>query len=357
MKPLAPPHHLGSLQILRCVAAIMVVIAHAPGALRRAGYDSVTTWHAGNGAVDVFFVLSGLVIASSAGRLTTSDRATFIMHRGIRIVPLGIAAALLATVTLRWGAGDVTMLVRSLLFLPTEAAREGRFTSSYSAAWTLSYEAFFYLCFAALLGLRPITRTRAILGLFTALVACGLALGDRANGLLDFYTDPIVLEFAVGVGLFHVLGPRWHRIPASIIAAAHLVAWVVLLVFIRSGRDELGDLRLLARGMPAMVIVATAVLLEQRGRFPRNRVLERLGDSSYALYMSHLFVIAGVGEAWRIVGLTDHVDRAVLVLISILLSLAVGELVDRLFDRPIRRVLAARMLDRRRTVIGSGATS
>src|SRR5665213_384 len=86
---------IGAIQILRAVAALMVVLSHAQNdALREAianGYRftrfELLPWDSG---VDLFFVISGFIMVYSSQRLFATPGAggAFISRRLIRIVPL-----------------------------------------------------------------------------------------------------------------------------------------------------------------------------------------------------------------------------------------------------------------------------
>ncbi len=82
---------LVSIQALRAVAALMVLVFHLCQELTKLGADlPATTFIIGTAGVDLFFVISGFVMVYSSERLFGQPRASiqFLARRVVRIVPL-----------------------------------------------------------------------------------------------------------------------------------------------------------------------------------------------------------------------------------------------------------------------------
>ena len=83
---------LSTVQALRGVAALLVVAYHAVNTWSLHALDSTAgkVWPNGSAGVDIFFVISGLVMVLSADRLAGRPDAwrTFARQRIVRIVPL-----------------------------------------------------------------------------------------------------------------------------------------------------------------------------------------------------------------------------------------------------------------------------
>lgn len=84
--------HYKSIQILRFLAAAIVVVAHATQAylIKVQGADGSGYWHLGTFGVDVFFVISGFVMVAASDRLGRNLAAAwlFLKRRFVRVVPL-----------------------------------------------------------------------------------------------------------------------------------------------------------------------------------------------------------------------------------------------------------------------------
>ncbi|WP_298963006.1 acyltransferase [uncultured Methylobacterium sp.] len=339
------PSKLPLIQVLRAVAALMVVVSHGQAeaaalaarfglAFRPAGW---LPWPAG---VDVFFVISGFIIVHAAGPLhgQPAGPRRFLAHRIARVVPLYwlVTSLYLALALARPGmlnapgGADPGLVAASYLFWPM-ARPDGAVTPLYSLGWTLNYEMAFYAVFALAL---PWPRRRAVAAVAAGLVA--LVVATRLVGGLPtplaFWGDPIVLEFAVGLGLGLLRAEGLH-LPGAVRAA--LAAGGLALLAL-AGDTTLP--RALAWGGPAALLVAAAALGRREPEGRLVRAASHLGDASYALYLVHPFVVRAVGVAGA-VGPGLPLLVAAMIGLSCAVALAVHRLVERPLDRALRRRL------------------
>ncbi len=264
------PEQYLSIHYLRGLAALMVVAVHCftYGLVPVAQLSSVLWLKHG---VALFFVISGFVmVTSTQGRRT--DPRNFLLRRLVRIAPLYWA------MTLAWSmvqqGWDGRQLAASLAFVPSLDPASGSVRSPVlEPGWTLNFEMFFYVIFA--LGLFLPERFR-----FWS-VAAALVLITQAGTVIDlpplaaFYTDGLLLLFVVGMAI-----ARFDlRLPALWMAPA----FIALILFSDSLPIWQGVF------VPVTVIVLAARSLD--GRLPRWRLPAMLGDASYSLYLSHLFVL------------------------------------------------------------------
>jgi exopolysaccharide production protein ExoZ len=266
---------LANLQGVRAVAAIGVVVFHF-------GLLPATHLPFGVGAagVDLFFVLSGFIIAHSSAR----GGRHFLAHRLIRVLPAYWIATLIAALfTLQSldAAGALGWLVQSLFYLPGPSGRPALIF----VAWTLVYELAFYLLYWLALRFGP-RRAPAIA--LPLLIILGFVSLPAAPG-----PWPLLLEFAMGVGIF-LLTERAAGVRA-IPGAAGLVlgglGFVLLPVtphLAGYGPDDYQSLsRVLCWGLPSGAIVLGLVVAEQHGLAVRSRAVLLVGAASYALYLLH----------------------------------------------------------------------
>ncbi|RZA09508.1 MAG: acyltransferase, partial [Proteobacteria bacterium] len=146
-----------SLQALRALAAWMVVCHHFMQIFfnfHPTGPIGQFFTDRGAVGVDIFFVISGLVIY-----LSTQDKdmpaGRFLLNRVIRIVPAyWLYSALMALMLLALGnwlpnsAIDLPHFILSLLFIPSENPGGYGLYPTLNVGWTLNYEMLFYLVFA-----------------------------------------------------------------------------------------------------------------------------------------------------------------------------------------------------------------
>ncbi|MBQ1480621.1 MAG: acyltransferase [Sphingomonas sp.] len=278
---------LNNLQALRALAAYLIVFAH----LHVIGLPGAEYLFPG---VDLFFVISGFVMVhTTAGR--RQSPAYFMAKRVARIVPLYWSLTLLVSAcaiimpeAMTFTRPDLAQLVKSLAFVAYDK-HDGLMRPLLAPGWTLNYEMFFYVIFAATLPIKcDRVRVGAACGVLMLLVTCGL-IARPSGDLARFYTSPVLGEFALGMllGLSH---KRISQHPLAV-SSAIMIGAVSITLMLTPGISSEGPLRLLAPGLPAAAVVYAALNLDARGvRCDQPWVL-RMGGASYSLYLTHLFVV------------------------------------------------------------------
>jgi peptidoglycan/LPS O-acetylase OafA/YrhL len=346
---------LFNIQVLRAIAALLVIHAHA------AGLTGLSLgWAGGANGVDLFFVISGFIIAYVA----SLDAGQFMTRRLVRIVPIywsSTIALYLAVVLLprmfHTTSSDPVLLVRSLAFLPTASGvhtEDGIPHPTLSGGWTLNYEMYFYALFAIALAVSRPRATQLAVALLLAVLAVIQLTPLRDSPVAYFYGYPIVLEFAYGIAAFHLV--RWvearRRVaPGPRGEPAVLAAGAVLGLLALAFSYELFGMtpRYLASGIPAFVVVVCAVLLERVHRIAiTNRWVVLAGDASYVMYLIHAYVVFGVlrlvvGQR-RMSELAGQAMTLVLMAVSTLAAIAIY----RYYEQPILRALKRRFIAPRR---------
>lgn len=273
---------LTNLQGLRAAAALGVIVFHF-GLLPA----TKLPFAAGAAGVDLFFVLSGFIIAYSSAR--NADH--FLRHRLMRVIPAyWIATFIAALLTLQSldVAAAADWLVQSLFYLRDPGGRPVLIF----VAWTLIYELAFYLIYWLALRLGRRRAPVLSLGMLLALALIPLP------GLPGPW--PLLIEFAMGIGVY-LLTERHGRLRslrggAGLLMAGAGVALLPILPLL-TGYDPddyqaIG--RVLTWGVPASVIVLGLVVAEHDGLAIRSNAILRLGAASYALYLLHPLVIGQV---------------------------------------------------------------
>jgi exopolysaccharide production protein ExoZ len=247
---------LRSIQVLRAIAALGVVIVHT----------SRGATHLGDAGVDLFFVISGFIMAQvSQGR----TRGEFIRARLWRIFPLWffcLAAFVLTRPIERNFCQDLT----SLTLWPVWGMRCEPYLTP---GWSLSYELLFYALVALC-----IRRTSWLFVIIPALFALFLIFPSWPTA--RFLGWPYLLEFLAGfliarMPLHH--GRYWLALGALLIIIAPI--------------DIHGPWRALTWGAPAAMIVYGALGIEQTFKRKVFDLPVWLGDASYSIYLGHLLFI------------------------------------------------------------------
>lgn len=337
----APPaEKLMRLQILRGLAAVMVVVYHAianhalPDSPLRFGalYEVLA------GGVDVFFVISGFVIRHvTFARHGPAIVGTFLLKRLLRVAPLYwlvsaglVTLALLLPGALRSYVVSPGNVLASFAFLPWPRA-DGTVFPPLMVGWTLNFEMMFYLAYAGLMAFVPRgAMPFALAGLFGGTIALAAAWGLDTR--LFIAGDWHVIEFVVGV----VLADLWRARRDWFDGRLAMFALALGLAGLGGALAQGPDLSLFSVfGFCALSVAALAV--PGASRFDRlGRWLAALGDASYALYLVHVIVFSAVATASNALFGLAHLPAAG-VAGMVALGVAAGFACHHLVEKPLLR--------------------
>lgn len=343
---------LEALDLLRGLAALAVLIRHYPWPDRE-----VLLLPRSYLAVDLFFVLSGFVIAYTYQQRLESGMPVgrYLLARLIRLYPLYLFATLLAAAHVaiqlvrhgpiedfgRWGS----TLATAVLFLPTPPAEWSLMpTALYPlnyAAWSLLFE----LVVNVLYGVLALRLTGRLLAALIAAGAILVGVTIAQFGSLDFGAGwesglwgvgRALLSFFVGVAVF-----RWReriRLPA-------VPAWLVGLALIAAllpppgDRPWLYDLVCVGVLFPLLVWAAADASGGRRSR----AVARQLGFVSYPIYVLQMALIPILAVLMsRAFGIKPTDSIAGGLLLQLAFVVGISWLVGRWFDEPVRTWLKRR---------------
>lgn len=351
----SPRRTICSVQALRAFAAILVLTGHLIEDIAHR-FDPAAIalmrlpWLSG---VDIFFAISGFIMVHTCWADFAREGAAkdFMVQRLIRIVPMYFlfTSAMVAVVLAYPSAlgetrNEPAQIVSSYLFFPYRRAA-GEIQPVLATGWTLNYEMYFYALFALTLPFARGIALAALTAMFAALVLLHPA-GERIAVCLGFWTDPVILEFLAGalLGALYRSGVRNERSVALGLAAMALAIGVFFARPFLLAELHLTLPRVVKDGLPAfLLVVAGTILWPDRLDARVPGLLRRLGDSSYALYLSHPFVMRAcvLGLAGLIHRLGDAPAAIAMYAVCILgACLAVGHAVHVVIERPLTRRLA-----------------
>lgn len=308
-----------SVQALRALAAWVVVGHHFMQVFFNFEvHNPLEYLFADKGAVgvDIFFVISGLVIfLASADKALTPWR--FMLMRVARIAPaywfytLLMALLIVALPAMfpndEWVLSHVAL---SLLFIPAQHPAGFGIYPLLDVGWTLNFEMLFYLLFALALWVRTSYRFWVVAGLLY--LVCGI-ISPALNLAGGFYSNDIVLEFLMGI----VIGMLYRRGLCRARAWLPLLGIVGALVAIYIGADVP---RSLEWGVPSAVLVISGVTLEPY--FKGSRLLKMLGDCSYSVYLIHTMVLYAGRWAAEHAGISPYAMLPVCIAVTALCAFA-----------------------------------
>ncbi len=328
---------------LRALAALLVVVHHALSAYRDRmdpRPHAVLVWENGMCGVDIFFVISGFVMAISAPGLASLPNPgwVFFRRRLIRIVPLYWIFTTFQLLKLKVGfhmpdqiLGSTWHIIASYLFVPALDAGNSPIPLL-SVGWTLNYEMMFYVLFTVALFWRVYPLT-FLLPTLSVIAVVGW-FDHPAWPLFPALASPLVLEFLFGILLAHFT--LRGRLPNPLVSVLLLVVGFATILTIQL---PFYTARAIYWGIPAAAIVTGVVALESRigQRLPKS--LLEAGNASYSTYLAHGFVLPVLWVVLVRFHQTGVAAVAELIVLSIVLSLLTGEIVHHCIELPLLNLM------------------
>jgi peptidoglycan/LPS O-acetylase OafA/YrhL len=292
---------------------------------------SALVWN-GQQGVQIFFAVSGFLITSTALR-RWGDRTPirdFYRLRFARIAPLLLALlAILSVLHLAQVKNfvinpKVATLPKALFAALTFnvnvlEAQHGYLPANWDILWSLSVEEVFYFCFPLVRRYKP---------LFIAVLLVLIALGPYART----HGNPVWREYSYLGGM-------------DAIALGCLTATLVNIKFSPRILTILGGALLILtlcfyqQGM-TLIAIGTCLICAASPSTPRilNPLL-RLGQRSYEVYLTHMFVVFLFFDLFLKLG----IPVPLLFLATILVSGLVGEAVARVYSEPLNLKLRSKI--------------
>ena len=282
---------LFNLQALRGIAALLVLMHHSLPHFKAMGLsNSVFEFVATHGSigVDIFFVISGYVMAKTT---SGSDHGfdvsfRFINKRYARIFlgywPVFLLALVIYQLHSPLYLADKDLLQSFSLLI----------FGSYSdlvitPAWSLTYELYFYLVIGLILSsnlLKPIPVF--LIGSLLILLKITFTKAGE-NKFLDFFFSPYVYEFILG----YLICFYWQYIAAKRWVFISMAFGIVSLSIGVQLDDSHGYIRFLAFCSFSVCLVWFMVLLETHNLITFRGLIKKVGDSSYTLYLLHTLLL------------------------------------------------------------------
>ena len=331
------------IQALRGLAVLLVVLYHVKVGAVTAGYLGV----------DIFFVISGYLITSLVA--TAIDRGDFRLgdfyfRRAKRLLPAAYVTFAVTAVLAPWflNQGELRDLVAQIIGAVTFTGnfvlwqQTGYFEGAGDLkpllhVWSLAIEEqFYFLMPAALLFIKP--SRWLVVGISLVLVSLGLCiLAGMWKPIATFFLLPTrAWELLIGsVGALYLARNRG-LVPSHITGAVTLLFFPSLLCLLFLPFFPLDGAH---PGLNAVLVcVATLVVILRNSHWLNSslpiRLLARIGDISYSLYLVHWPIISFVKNSW--VGRSPEVPID-LRLATLALSFVLAYLLYRFVENPFRK--------------------
>jgi peptidoglycan/LPS O-acetylase OafA/YrhL len=307
---------LDNIQTLRAAAALMVVAFHAasvwgPEAYIVTANKPLLAFLFGHSGVELFFVLSGFIIAHAAQRSGTGLKAliSYARRRAWRIYPMVFVAAGFGLSLLLSAHQPVSadLVFSSFTLLPLGPQYP-------IVLWSLSHEILFYGVFAIyFVAPRAVTPLVIILGLISA--ACYLIWPEAAAANpLRTLASPYNLLFGMGLLVHKVSAigqpsPRkgWLWLLAGFAVFSATASYdATMLQALAESEAKTAAMHMLTPfyGFGAALLLTGAVALPPATGC-MSRWLVTLGDASFSIYLFHTFGIQFIARVLLTSGWTE----------------------------------------------------
>ena len=294
--------------------------------------------------VAFFFVLSGFVLTWSTPIYNGVEAKQFWIKRVARVYPSHLAMMVIALLLparplpLTWVAVPPNALLVQSWFSPNDIA-----FGVNAVSWSLSCEAFFYLCAPLLISvlnaLKPLQRYLAAAA--GAGVAWSIGLVLAANGANVYaYHLPIVRigEFIIGIALALALRDGV-RLPFRSVCLAGVTTAVMVMVCLRTGQLTTVSGILMAPAFAWLIYACAQADLDGVRGVLRLKLLEHLGITSFAFYLVHELVLLNLKPLPWPHG-SKLVNLATVIVLWVICQ-AAAELLYRGVERPAQRRIRA----------------
>jgi peptidoglycan/LPS O-acetylase OafA/YrhL len=331
---------------MRGVAAALIMIRHIPNMLVSAPFPQSYL------AVDLFFVLSGVVIANAYEKKLLQGMSfwTFLKIRLIRLYPLYLLGIILtlvvAVLSPEYGVlGLIYHTTLSLFFLPNPDGLQGLFPMN-GPVWSLFFEMVVNVFYA--LTLRYFASEKRLwmiiascgIGLLICIVIQGSAdVGWKLKSLPAGF-------FRVGFSFYAgVLINRWHRRRGDRVVGGWfseygsylLIACITLLLVINPPKGAIGISDALTILLFFPICVMFAVRQSPTGM--TAKIFKLGGLASYAIYVLHVPTAKLFGDLFEILFQVELKPGLLAASIFSIIFISFCLLLDRFFDIPLRQRL------------------
>ncbi|RUL63445.1 acyltransferase [Dyella dinghuensis] len=372
----AQENKLEWVQALRGAAAFMVVMVHSRSVLMDTASGKVVADHVllplGMG-VDLFFIISGFLMMFTTRNFDGSKAYAwrFIAKRASRIWPLFAVVTPVALLVEHGVHGFfdpsvVLPYLEGLAFIPHNPGASGiYFQMAAGVAWTLCFECYFYMLFAACMLFGRWRYVVMTAWFVLTLVAIPLLRGNYSLNVAsqplvewcryaNLAINPIVWDFIIGMiaGWLYVADFKFRRV--WVIYAAVVVSTMLLLI----GWHRIGLVNFFGpRGwaLPMAILFFGVGMLAKVGAINVPSWSVWLGNISYSLYLVHVYVFEVAQRVIGAIPIAHEVSNALLFITRPALAVIVAWLTFRYVEAPIsswarKGLLRIRMPARSRTL-------
>jgi len=332
-----------SLQVLRGIAAILVVLYHLEKFSKVVFYESFfnSIFSFGYSGVDIFFVLSGFIIffVNKNAFGNKGKVITYLVKRFTRIYPIYWIVCFFVIPAFfifpKYGQGyetQISSVVASWFLIPQAH------DPIISVAWTLIHEVKFYVLFSTVFvfGLKGSLKI-----LIPVLTISLVDLLSRLNGAVIFH-NPLLANLFSFYNIEFFLGClAAYLIDKVKLENCKLLLFTSVAIFLFNAfiyENFLFSLkdagRIIFYGLPSFGIVFSLAKMELQSSVNFGKLMIILGDSSYSIYLIHQITIAVVLRSTQLLGIIYNIPSFIYLLLLGLFTIFLGIFIHNFIEKP-----------------------
>lgn len=333
---------LASIQILRGVAALAVVVYHVYVMGKAHGNFGTEVFAAiarpGMLGVNLFFVLSGYIIIRAhqrdIGQL--SSIGPYIIKRSVRVYPIYwiLSLAYMAAAYVGFGEPDFTWDLGNLVSSAILFEVSQPVIAPLRVAWTLFYEIKFYLLFVAfLISLR--------FGIIVSLLHITWIAVCLIGGTMDFWNLGSLwyIHFYLGMSVYYI-GSRFtarYALPSLLVGSAVVTFFAAYYNYDMTAlRNDNKHILYLA---PSFALIIHGIVMIEFKSNPLIRLLYLMGEASYSIYLAHCAAISLCFIFLRKTHILTMLDPKIAFFLIFIFSTVAGVATYFLIERPVLKCL------------------
>lgn len=228
---------------------------------------------------------------------------------------------------------EMTGILKDILFIPHfSLTNPDKIWPYLIPGWTLNYEMFFYLLFcASLFAKRPLI---IVTSLIVVMMICGLLLNSQRSAVFKTYTDPMMLEFVIGMWIGR------HYLKNGL---GRKLSWLLPIGVVGLLSLPMIDDKYLIYGrilLSSTILIGTVSLA---GLNKKINILKSLGDASYSIYLSHSIVSLDLSaRIFSKIHITGGVQFLSWIIFAVSISWVIGYMMYFFFEQPMLGYLRRR---------------
>lgn len=300
-----------SIQLLRAIACLLVLQLHLIPFI-----PFTNQYFFGAIGVDIFFVISGYIIASSISKIEAPKVSLkFLINRFCRVVPyywiLTFGAIIFIFTFTKNHEFEPNRIINSLLFIPQEIG------PSLPLGWTLNHEMFFYLIIGLGSIIIPKKKIHYTGYFFLALLILSKFIPSNSYKIL-FLKSSINYTFLLGFFTFFYKDKILPIFNNNIMLISSIILICIVatftcdfemfptgtsinninqsylrdIIFFQTKIIRIGFPRVILWGIPSYLLFLTFLAKEStiKDKY-QNSIFVLIGDASYSIYLLQFFIV------------------------------------------------------------------